>query len=171
MSHDYQTATFLIDAAISEDLKHNPSNPTTPALLFMDLNEKNKDQTALPIVKSVVAKLKIVISDYNGRAGNRSLTLAEQRKHFFNHVLVSRKPHLRTLTTALLSYVLAWSHGVTLIDLSENGSREPFLCICLRAVFSLRACSRRIRRGGRPKKHLGPYYRLNCLRTLTSRLE
>jgi hypothetical protein len=36
-SHDYQTATFFFDAAVSEDVRHYPTNNDTPTLLFMRL--------------------------------------------------------------------------------------------------------------------------------------
>ena len=56
-SHDYDTATFFFDAAVSEDLKNHPSQLETPALLFMQLNDKNQNQLAKELVSYIKAKI------------------------------------------------------------------------------------------------------------------
>jgi hypothetical protein len=167
MSHDYQTGAFLVDAAISEDLKHNPTNPNTPALLFMDLNDKNRDQAAFPIVESVVAKLNIAVSNYNGRSGSNSLTLPELRRLFFSHVLVSKRPHLRTLTTAFLSYFFEWGHRSTLIDLSEAGSNEPFYIHLFKGCLLFESLLKENPMKRPTKKMLGPILKTELFRELS----
>src|SRR4051812_12733046 len=52
-SNDFGTATFLFDAAVSEDLKNHPTQVDTPALLFMQLNDKNQRQLAKDLVAYV----------------------------------------------------------------------------------------------------------------------
>ena len=62
LSHDFQTATFLFDAAASEDLKYNrPHKKDTPALLTLQLDVANENQAALKIVKAVAAKIEAAI--------------------------------------------------------------------------------------------------------------
>jgi hypothetical protein len=107
LSHDFQTATFLFDAAVSEDLKHQTDiTKDTPALLTMQLNDTNEDQAALQIVKAVAAKIEAAIGSYNGRPGSQNLTFNDVRQHFLSHVLKTREPRLRTLTTTFISFFL-----------------------------------------------------------------
>src|SRR5580704_4777006 len=73
LSHDFQTATYLFDAAASEDLRHDPNNKSTPALLAMQLDEQNSKQAALGIIQGVVRKIEIAIAGYTGRAGSKTL--------------------------------------------------------------------------------------------------
>jgi hypothetical protein len=124
LSHDFQTATFLFDAAVSEDLKHNPNKKDTPALLTMQLNAENPNQAALQIVEVVVSKIKAAVSSYNGRGGSQSLTLTDVRRNFLSRATVL--PRLRTLTTTFISFFFEWDYRAGLIELSEAGSREPF---------------------------------------------
>jgi hypothetical protein len=126
LSHDYQTATFLFDAAASEDLKHNPTTKDAPALLFMQLNIKNQNQAALPIVKGVAARIEATIKKYNARDGSQTITLNDVRRHFLSRVLTAGQPHRRTLTTAFISFFGEWDYRAGMIGLSEAGSREPF---------------------------------------------
>jgi hypothetical protein len=125
-SHDYQTATFLFDAAVSEDLRHYPTNPDTPALLFMRLDEKKQEQAALPIARTIVATLQKAVDDYATRKDSDTLTPADVRKHFLQHVLAQGQPHLRTLITALVSFFVEWDYRPKMLDLTEAGSREAF---------------------------------------------
>jgi hypothetical protein len=125
-SHDYQTATFLFDAAVSEDLQHYPANPNTPALLFMRLDDQMQEQAALPIVKIITATLQTAVNDYTARKEADALTPGDVREHFLKHVLKRGQPHLRTLTTTLVSFFLERDFRLKMIDLSQAGSREAF---------------------------------------------
>ncbi len=128
LSHDFQTATFLFDAAVSEDLKHNPTRHDAPALLTMQL-QPAKDEAphaAAEIVAPVIQRIEATLVSYNGRAGHHILTLDNLRKQFLTHVLASQQPHLRTLTTTFISFFFEWDYRSRLIEVSEAGSREPF---------------------------------------------
>jgi hypothetical protein len=126
-SHDYQTATFFFDAAVSEDLKHYPGDDNKPALLFMLLNDTIKEQAALQVVRIVVARLNQALDDYNKRKGSKHLELEHVRAHFLKHVLETKEHHLRSLTSTFVSFLAEWDYRLKMIDLSEAGSREPFL--------------------------------------------
>jgi hypothetical protein len=65
LSHDFQTAAFFFDAAVSEDLKHHPNDPDQPSLLTMQLKHDNPNQAASVIVQAVVKKINDTISNYN----------------------------------------------------------------------------------------------------------
>src|SRR5262249_16772071 len=121
-SRDYQTATFLFDAAVSEDLRHHPTNPDTPALLFMRLDEKKQEQAALPIVRIIAATLQRAVDDY----ARRRDSAADVRKHFLQQVLAQGQPHLRTLITALVSFFVEWDYRLKMLDLTQAGLREAF---------------------------------------------
>jgi hypothetical protein len=160
LSHDFQTATFFFDAAVSEDLKHNPTRRDAPALLTMQLKEPAPDQVirhaASPIVAAVIDKIEATLIDYNGRAGHRILTLDDIRRHFLTHVLAAQQPHLRTLTTTFISFFFEWGYKSQLIEVSEAGSREPFFthlfrgCLLFESLLKENPIKRPI------KKTLGP---------------
>jgi hypothetical protein len=129
LSHDFQTAAFLFDAAVSEDLKFNPARDDAPALLTMQLKPPTSTNTkhiAEPIVNIVIAKLQHEIRDYSSRSGNVVLSIDDLRESFLSHFLRSSRSHLRTLTTTFISYFFEWDYRSKLIEVQEAGSREPF---------------------------------------------
>jgi hypothetical protein len=122
-SHDYQTAAFFFDAAVAEDIHHYPGDNDKPALMFMRLEARG--EAATPVVEIIVKRLGAALDDYHDRDGSRrSLTLPDVREHFLNHL---ERPHLRTLTTAFVSFLAEWDYRLQMIDLPTVGvSREPF---------------------------------------------
>ena len=54
------------------------------------------------------------------------MTVDDVREHFLKHVLKQGKPHLRTLTTTLVSFFVEWDHRLKMVDLRKAGSREAF---------------------------------------------
>jgi hypothetical protein len=125
-SHDYQTAAFFFDAAASEDLKL-PNPDRWPAHLFMYLNDRNPKQAGREIVRMIVKKLKRTIKNYNERGGAIRLTVPIVRKHFLRPEMKHAKKHRRTLVTTFISFLAEWDYRSRLIDLSDAGSKEPFL--------------------------------------------
>jgi len=125
-SRDYQTATFFFDAAASEDLKL-PKPDRLPAHLFMYLNAHNPQQAGREIVRMLVKKLKRTIRNYNERGDSVRLTLPIVRKYFLRPQMKHAKRHHRTLATTFISFLAEWDYRSRLIDLSDAGSKEPFL--------------------------------------------
>jgi hypothetical protein len=121
-SHDYQTATFFFDAAVAEDVRHYPGDNDKPALMFMRL-DKTREAAAQQIVDIVGVKLDAALKGYAARQGSKSLTLNDVRDHFLNHL---ERLHLRTLTTAFISFLAEWDYRLQMIDLAPDVSREPF---------------------------------------------
>ncbi len=144
-SHDYQTATFFFDAAVSEDLIHHRGDKNQPALLFMRLDENLAEQAALPIVHKIVARLEDAIDDYKARLDSDALTMGDVREYFLNHLNHPTRPNLRSLTTTFVSFVAEWDYRESMIDLSQEGSKEPFFTHLFRAACCSRACSRKTR--------------------------
>jgi hypothetical protein len=126
LSRDYQTATFLFDAAVSEDLKHHQGKPDQPALLFMQLDNRKQAQAAIGIVNIAVRKLEEMIHDYNEREGSKYLTLPNVRDNFLKHCIECQEKYLRTVATTFVSFLLEWDYRLQMIDLSTAASHEPF---------------------------------------------
>jgi hypothetical protein len=118
LSHDFQTAAFLFDAAVSEDLKHAPDKPDLPSLLTMQLIAQDKRQAAWEIVKLVVAQLENTLRDYNRMVGHKNLSLDDIREHFLKHSIMSGDPGRRTLVTTYNSFFYEWDYRAKLIELS-----------------------------------------------------
>ena len=133
LSHDYQTAVFLFDAAVSEDLRSgaDASKSETPALKFIYLKGYTRQHAAQPIVKAIQSRLIQELDGYNKRPAHlpthSNLTLDHIRKRFIGHVLKGQNKHLRTLATTLISFILEWSHRTKLAQVGiAVGSAEPF---------------------------------------------
>jgi hypothetical protein len=94
-SHDFQTATFLFDAAVSEDLKYHPNDPNQPSLLTMQLKRENPHQAALEVVTSVVHKIEEAITDYNNRGGSKPLSFNDTQQHFLTPMITGGNPRIR----------------------------------------------------------------------------
>ena len=113
-SHDYQTATFLFDAAVSEDVEHYAGDKNKPAILFMRLEKTNQGEAAQQVVDIIVAKLEAALNDYARRKSSKRLTLPDIRELFLNHL---ERPHLRTLTTTFVSFLAEWDYRSGMIGL------------------------------------------------------
>ncbi|MCK1718544.1 hypothetical protein [Bradyrhizobium sp. 141] len=124
--HDYQSAAFYFDAAVSEDLTHHPTRNDTPALLFMRLVHTNPNQRAHALVNAAVNKLQTAIDSYNARDNHRPLTLDELRARFLDKTIRDSNSHRRTMVTALISFILEWDYRAQLIELATIASHEIF---------------------------------------------
>jgi len=134
-SHDYPTASLFFDAAVAEDLQNYPGRLDSPAILFMELSDNMPNGTPVlgtEIVTQIKADVDILIADYNTRTGARQVTLDELRTFFLRPIIRSGQPHKRTLVTALISFIAEWRYRAKLINLFEQGSREPFFLHLLR---------------------------------------
>jgi hypothetical protein len=110
LSHDFQTAAFLFDAAVSEDLKHARDKPDLPSLLTMQLKVQNKEQAAWEIVRLVVTQVDKTLRNYNQRSGSKKLSLDDVREYFLKHSIMSGDPGRRTLATTFNSFFFEWDY-------------------------------------------------------------
>jgi hypothetical protein len=126
LSHDYEAATFLFDAAAAEDMRNYSGRIDTPALLFMQLDDQSQHQLARDLVVHITATTKELVRNYNGRIGAQTLTANDIRTQFVQPILQAGQPHRRALVTTLVSFIAEWPYRSRLLNLSDAGSREPF---------------------------------------------
>jgi hypothetical protein len=131
--HDYETAAFYIDAAVSEDLRgadrsgQDPTAVPSPALLFFMVDDSSNAQALQPIVQRLRGRFDTVINGYGMRPGAYVLSFADVQSSLLRRALLKGNGHLRTLVTALISYILEWDHRSDLLKLrTEQGTAEPF---------------------------------------------
>lgn len=131
--HDYQTAVFFYDAAVSEDLRagHDPLNNSTPSFKFILLEGADSAQAAKPLVEASEARTREIIDDYNTRSGKPAslvpLTLDQVRSSFLRPAVSTGNDRWRSLATALISFILEWDYRNALLDLRPGtGTVEPF---------------------------------------------
>jgi hypothetical protein len=130
--HDYETAVFFMDAAITEeklngaDFERHP----TPTTHFLLLEGDKEDQAALRETRYAEAKLRRLIDIYNNRKGKRLTTplrLEDVREKFLKPAMMNQE-QWRTAATAFITFNLEWDFRNTLLDLRTNaGTSEPFI--------------------------------------------
>jgi hypothetical protein len=126
-AHDYQTATFLFDAGLSEDLDRNRKSTGSPAYLFMTLQHRNPKQAAKQIVEEIAKKLQTVIKSSKRRKGSITISLPEVRKYFLKYLADHQEARNRALTTTFISFLQEWNYRSRMLRLvSSKGSREAF---------------------------------------------
>ncbi len=129
LSHDYETAAFYIDAAVSEDIKNNAAAVSTPALLFFLIDESSAQQAMLPFVKALREQIDVARNKYNSRPGAATppLLFSHLQDALLKPAISKGQENLRTLVTTFISYSLEWKHRSDLIKLRiEQGTAEPF---------------------------------------------
>jgi hypothetical protein len=133
--HDYETAAFYIDAAVSDDLRaaddrgKDRSTVSTPAILFFLIDESVPEQASMDLVKILRSRIESTIAQYNKRPGAhpKRLTFSNIRDSFLRPATTKDSEHLRTLVTAFTSFILEWEQRSRLVELrTEPGTAEPF---------------------------------------------
>jgi hypothetical protein len=133
--HDYETAAFYIDAAVSEDLKAadddgaDRGSVSSPALLFFLIDDRNPNQALMSHVRLLRDKIDRAVNDYNARpdADPTQLTFIDVQNSLLRTAILKGKEQLRTLVTTFISYFLEWDHRSELITLrTEQGTAEAF---------------------------------------------
>jgi hypothetical protein len=133
--HDYETAAFYIDAAVSDDLRaadergDDRSTVSTPAILFFLIDESVPEQASIDLVKILRSRFESTIARYNQRIGVnlRTLTFSDIQNTFLRPATTKGSEHLRTLVTAFISFILEWEQRSRLLELrTEPGTAEPF---------------------------------------------
>jgi hypothetical protein len=134
LSNDFQTATFFFDAAVSEDLRagHDPVCLSTPSFKFLLVQGDPPAQAAKPLVAGLQHRIDFVLHDYNLRPGrtvaNPQFSLERLRSDFIVPALSPGNEHLRSLPTALISFVLEWHYLNSFLRLRPGrGTHEPFM--------------------------------------------
>ena len=130
--HDYETAAFYIDAAVSEDLRGADDSGVdrtavrTPALLFFLIDDSSTAQALLPYVKQLRARIDSAVNDYKVRP-DAEPTPIDLQSYLLRKAILKGNEHLRTLVTTFMSFLLEWDHRSKLIALrTEPGTAKPF---------------------------------------------
>jgi len=131
--HDYQTAVFFFDAAVSEDLRrgHHPVERPSPALHFIQVHGEVQEQAARPLVMDTQAKIQRAIDMYNHLEGRPpdavDMSMETLRERFLTPAVSPGNQRLRSLATAFISFFLEWDYRNAYLDLRvEPGTAEPF---------------------------------------------
>jgi hypothetical protein len=125
-SHDYCAASLYFDAAVAEDIKNFPLDDNKPSFKFMRLDDCGQEMLATRIITEIITDADELTADYNKRVGARKITLDELRLSFLRPIIFSPEAHKRTLVTAFISFIAEWKYRAKIIDLIQQGSREPF---------------------------------------------
>lgn len=125
--HDYTSASLYFDAAAEADLRYHKGNLDTPALKFIQiLHTPKEDLLASGIIAHIEAQIQAFLAEYHKRLLHQAITLPSLRTRFFERILKSGPPHLRTLLTAFISFVAESDYRAKQFELVPEGSREPF---------------------------------------------
>jgi hypothetical protein len=133
LAHNYETAVFMYDAAVSEDIRwgSDPNISDSPALKFLYLRGDQLEQAALQLVRQTESTITNAIASYNARPGRPSsgtdLSLDHVRERFIRFTLTHAESKYRTLSTSFISFFLERDHVLQLGDLGvSQGTAEPF---------------------------------------------
>ena len=128
--HDYETAVFFFDSAVSEDIRanKNPLKDSTPSFHFILIEEDQPAQAALALVMATADLVERALFQYNGRPGRSAvLELNDIREGFLRPALSTEAKNWRSLATTFISFFLEWEYRRKLIDLLPRvGTAEPF---------------------------------------------
>ena len=129
-THDYQSAVYSYDAAVSEDIKagKKPDDLSrSPAFSFILLDEQNRYQAARRLVQKAEQQVRCAVENYRDMCGAKPLTIDDLRKGFLQVALEHDNGALRSLATALISFFLEWKYRSTMLLLrGGEGTLEPF---------------------------------------------
>lgn len=148
---DFEIAIYFFDAAVSEELKfgtHPIDNPS-PSTRFLMLDGDSKEQAAQKLTQDAQEKVERIITYYENEVlkdpSIQCLTLNDLRNKFILYALVSnKKPGLRTLLTAFITYCIEWDFRNEFFDYEiGKGSSEPFFlhlfrgCVLFESLLKL----------------------------------
>lgn len=133
LNHDYQTATFFLDAAVAEDLKWgaDPEKAPTPAMLFVTLEGIQPLQSAQKLVQTAEAKIQRSLEFYKSLSGKPSwlpdCSLLRLRLKLLRPALQEKNASWRTLAINLISLFLEKEYRDDIYELRPGqGTLEPF---------------------------------------------
>lgn len=120
-------ATFFFDAAVSE--YRWGDGVRTPAMLFMQLDETNREQAARQLTKDAKNRIDRSFYELQPPSGLSSPPMSMQilRERLFIPSLDLEHSNWRTIGTTFISFSLEWDYRNALLDIRmEPGTYEPF---------------------------------------------
>lgn len=124
---NYEKAVFYMDAAISEDMRKDPTSwLDNPASQFLTLNHEG-NQAATRITRELNKAIVLQLTRFNAISSLAQILLSDFVDKFVK-VLVNKKEN-HSIITAFYSYVLEYQDRLRELELrsSEGGSIEPAL--------------------------------------------
>jgi hypothetical protein len=133
LNHDYQTATFFLEAAVAEDLKWgaDPEKTPTPAMLFITLEGIQPLPNAQKLMQSAEAKIQRSLEFYKSLTGKPSwlpdCSLLRLRLKLLRPALQKPNSTWRVPAINLISLFLEKGYRDELFELRPGGGTfEPF---------------------------------------------
>jgi hypothetical protein len=176
--HDFQTATFFYDAALSEDIRDGASPTsihTSPAIKFILVEAASRGQWAQVLVKTLELAISEAADNYRRRPGVASqfsiLTIDHIRKHFLQPAVSHGQEKWRSLATTFHSFLLEWNYRRELLEChSDPGTSEPFFLHLFKGCLLFESLLKANRRHPvRSNATLGPMLRELRVQLQTSR--
>jgi len=132
LMRDFESAVFYMDAAAAEDLRRDPQATDTPAVLFLMLRGDHPSQAAKDLVEASQALIEGYISTYLKYQGRDTqappLSLEDLRTFFLERAIQPENRKLRSVATALISFMLETTHRKAQLDnIPSPTSFEPFI--------------------------------------------
>jgi len=129
---DFQTAIYLMDAAVSEDVKNSPASANTPARLLFRLEGSNPNQAAQKLTEDAEKQLLKLINEYNKIIEAHTLSfdhldLNSLRRRILEPATLSKDPGFRSLASTLITFFIEFDYRFDLLKIRpELGTNEPF---------------------------------------------
>ncbi len=100
--HAFSLAIYYIDAAVSEDLRNEPDNYSSPSKLFLRLQGEEDKQAAKGLVQDAQRRIENYLQHYNERITAYNLefpqlNITDIRKYLLEPASLSNQPDLRSL--------------------------------------------------------------------------
>jgi hypothetical protein len=125
----------------------------------MRLEDRGQEVLASQIIRQTITNADELIADYNQRVGARKITLDELRQSFLRPIISSPEAHKRTLITAFISFIAEWKYRTKIIDLIQQGSREPFFMHLFRGCLLFESLLKKQSRKALTRNTLGDILR------------
>lgn len=130
LMHDFTTATFFFDAAVSEDINNKSEKELkeSPSILFALLDDSKAEQAARYLVSATKQRIEEYINIYNDPSlNNGNLNLDFIRNSLLKKSILCMNHPWRNLSTSLISFFLEWDYRQILFNLrNQDGSCESF---------------------------------------------
>ena len=132
LMRDFESAVFYMDAAVAEDLRQDPQATQTPAILFLMLRGDHPSQAAKDLVEMSQTLIEGYIATYLKYEGRDqeapSLSLADFRTHFLARAIGPESRRLRSVATALISFMLEAAYRKAQLDnIPSPTAFDPFI--------------------------------------------
>jgi len=132
---DFERALFYLDSAIDEDCRtHGPGWHRLPAGLFILMDDADPAQAGILQARWMLQAFQNAARIVE-RAGGSAVSLEKYRQALVRQA-IDQQPELRSVVTAILSFVLEYPNRKSMLDLATAGAAtgEAFLLHLLKGA-------------------------------------